>query len=256
VNAVTSSSASKLVVGSDNVGRIIVLTPDGVLDATTYLYLRDNIITAALDDPRAVVVDVSGLLVPRESALAVFTSARWHVERWPEVPILLACDRASGRDALTRNGITRYVPVYPSVESACSACAFAGSRMGRQRVRIDLPAHATSLRRSREFVAEWLQAWSMPDWIAVSKIIVTTLVENVLAHTTCDPRLRLETDGETVMVAVEDCSHSQANVSEWSQATGRPSGLNILNAMCRMWGNSPTPTGKTVWAVIGPENRL
>jgi hypothetical protein len=26
--------------------------------------------------------------------------------------------------------------------------------------------------------------------------------------------------------------------------------------MCRMWGNSPTPTGKTVWAVIGPENRL
>ncbi len=252
----TNSSASKLVVGSDAVGPIIVLTPDGVLDATTYLPLRDYIIKTALDDPRAVVVDVSGLLVPRESALAVFTSARWHVERWPEVPILLACDRNSGRDALTRNGITRYVPVYPSVESACSASNFAGSRLGREHVRIDLPAQDTSLRRSREFVDEWLRAWSMENWIAVSKIIVTTFVENVLAHTTGDPRVRLETDGETVMVAVEDCSHSQANVSEWSHATGRPSGLNILNAMCRMWGNSPTPTGKTVWAVIGPENRL
>jgi hypothetical protein len=248
---VTSSAASNLVVGSDSVGQVIVLTPDGVLDATTYLPLRDHIIKAALDDPRAVVVDVSGLLVPRESALAVFTSARWHVDRWPEVPILLACDRNSGRDALTR-----YVPVYPSVESACSASAFVGSGLGRQRVRVELPAQATSLRRSREFVDEWLRAWSMPDWIAVSKIIVTTFVENVLAHTTGDPRVRLETDGETVMVAVEDCSHSQANVSEWSHATGRPSGLNILNALCRMWGNSPTPTGKTVWAVIGPENRL
>jgi hypothetical protein len=256
VSPVTSSSASKLVVASDSVGQIIVLTLDGVLDATTYLSLRDNIIKAALDDPRAVVVDVSELLVPRESALAVFTSARWHVERWPEVPILLACDRGSGRDSLARNGITRYVPVYPSVESACRASAFAGSRLGRQRVRIDLPAQATSLRRSREFVDEWLRAWSMPDWIPVSKIIVTTFVENVLAHTNGDPRVRLETDGETVMVAVQDCSHSQANVSEWSHATGRPSGLNILNALCRMWGNSPTPTGKTVWAVIGPENRL
>jgi len=253
---VTSSAASKLVVGSDSVGQVIVLTPDGVLDATTYLPLRDYIIKAALDDPRAVVVDVSGLLVPRESALAVFTSARWHVDRWPEVPILLACDRDSGRDALTRNGINRYVPVYPSVESACSASAFVRSGLGRQRVRVELPAQATSLRRSREFVDEWLRAWSMPDWIAVSKIIVTTFVENVLAHTTGDPRVRLETDGETVMVAVEDCSHEQANVSEWSHATGRPSGLHILNAMCRMWGNSPTPTGKTVWAVIGPENRL
>src|SRR4029079_13659817 len=126
---------SKVGGGSAAVRPIILLTPDGVLDATTYLYLRDNIIKAALDDPRAVVVDVSGLLVPRESALAVFTSARWHVERWPEVPILLACDRNSGRDALARNGITRYVPVYPSIESACSATAFAGSRLGRQRVR-------------------------------------------------------------------------------------------------------------------------
>jgi hypothetical protein len=35
-----------------------------------------------------------------------------------------------------------------------------------------------------------------------------------------------------------------------------PSGLHIVGALCRAWGNAPTSSGKTVWAVIGPENRL
>ena len=33
-------------------------------------------------------------------------------------------------------------------------------------------------------------------------------------------------------------------------------GLEIVAALCRAWGNAPYPMGKTVWAVIGPENRL
>ncbi len=247
---------TRLIVASDAVGQVTVLTADGLLDATTYLPLRDSIIKAALDDPRAVIIDVGELAVPRESAWAVFTSARWHVERWPEVPILMVCHRSVIRDAVARNGVTRYVPMYATVESACHALALTKERPYRRRARVELPSHISSLRRGREFVAASLSGWSMPDWIAVSQVVVTTFVENVLAHTDSPAGVRIETDGRTVTVAVADASHSLAGVREPTEVTNAPTGLGILKVMCRTWGNSPVPSGKTVWAVIGPENRL
>jgi len=34
------------------------------------------------------------------------------------------------------------------------------------------------------------------------------------------------------------------------------SGLAMVTALTRGWGNLPTPTGKIVWAAVGPENVL
>ncbi len=170
-----------LLVRSEPAGQFTVLTATGRLDAATYLMLRDTIIKAALDDPRAVIVDVSDLHVPQESAWAVFTSARWHVERWPDVPILLVCAHTAGQNAAIRNGITRYVPIFPTVELACNAVMLTEPRPWRRRARLELPAHLTSLRRSRKFVSRSLTEWAMPDWIPVAQIVVTTFIENVLA---------------------------------------------------------------------------
>jgi hypothetical protein len=36
----------------------------------------------------------------------------------------------------------------------------------------------------------------------------------------------------------------------------RVSGLAIVASVCRAWGSTPMPSGKTVWAVLGPENQL
>jgi hypothetical protein len=255
VITVASDQACRLTVGADVVGAGILLTPHGVLDSTTYLTLRDEIIKAALDAPRGVIVDVSDLNVPAPSAWAVFTSARWHVDRWPEIPILLVCGHVDGRSAIARNGVARYVPVFENVDAAVGALWQWGSGRHRHRARAGLGADLRSLARARELVEWWLTAWSRPELIAVAKVIVTALVENVLQHTDGPPNLRLETDGVTVTVAVEDTSRSPAGIRErWPSAA--PSGLHIVDALCRTWGNSPMPSGKTVWAVLGPENQL
>lgn len=238
------------------IGRTVVLTVGGVLDVSSYLPLRDAIIKAALEEPDAVIINVSRLTVPTESALAVFTSASWLVGRWPEVPIILACKRRAGRDAIARNGVARYVPVYPSVQMALAALATSGPPPYRRRARANLVPTLASLRRSRDLVAEWLSAWSQTELIPVAKVIVTALVENVLQHTDGSLSVRLETDGATVTVAVEDTSHAPASVRESACGADAPSGLRIVSALCRTWGNSPTSSGKTVWAIIGPENRL
>lgn len=251
-------SRTLLTVASEPLGgTAVVLTARGTLDSATYLPLRDGIIEAALDEPKAVIVDVTGLDVPAESAWAVFASARWHVAKWPEVPIILACEHAAGRSAITRNdGIARYVPVYPSVGAAVNAASRAKSPVLRRRARAELPAELTTLSRARALITDWLTGWSHTDLIPVAKVVVTSFVENVLQHTDSAPVVRLEFDGSAVTVAVADTSHLPAGLREEPNPSAVPSGLQIVSALCRAWGNAPTSSGKTVWAVIGPENRL
>jgi hypothetical protein len=232
-----------------------LLTTHGLLDTTSYRSLRDRIIKEALDEPQSVIVDVTDLDVPSESAWVVFTSAQWHVDIWPHVPIILVCQHMSGRSAIVRNGISRYVPVYENIQLAVDALSELGSHRLRRRATADLPAHLTSLARSRELVALWLTAWSQPDFIAVAKVVVTTFVENVLAHTDGPAGIRVESDGAKITVAVADDSRIPAGIRERLSYRG-PTGLELVAALCRTWGNSPTPSGKTVWAVIGPENRI
>jgi hypothetical protein len=255
VNAVPANWPTKLAITTESVRGTTVLTAGGLLDSATYHALRDTIIKAALDEPVAVVIDVSGLRVPAPSAWVVFTSAQWHVGRWPEVPILLVCEHLAGREAVSRNGITRYVPMYPTVDAAVDSLSEADSHRYRRRARADLPANLTSLHRAREFVTECLTAWSQADLIPVAKVVVTAFVENVLRHTDSPPAVRLETDGATVTVAVADAGRGSVVFHE-GKTNGGPSGLRVVAALSRMWGTAPTPVGKTVWAVMGPENRL
>jgi hypothetical protein len=244
-----------LTVTASRVGDASVLQVCGLLDSTTYLPLRDSIINAALEEPRAVIVDIADLIVPAESALAVFTSARWHVHHWPDIPIVLVSACTDTRDAVLRHGVSRYVPLYPSVADALGALA-GPPKPHRRRARAELPADAESLGRSRDLVTQWLTTWSQDDLVPVAKVIVTAFVENVLKHTDSQPDLRVETDGAAVTVAVADSSRAAPEVRENRDGEAGVCGLQVVFALTRTWGTAPTPTGKTVWAVIGRENRL
>jgi hypothetical protein len=247
--------ACSLMVSEDTAGTVCLLAVDGVLDSSTYLKLRDAVIWAALEEPRAVLVDVNALDVPASSAWSAFTSARWHVRTWPNVPIVLVCGQVDRRATIEGTGATRYVPVHATTQAALAALT--DDRRARQRARIVLPASLASLRRAREFVAEWLAAWSHQELIAVGTVVVNVFVENVLQHTACEPVLILECDSTAVFISVRDDSSTPAARHEDPFRGGeRISGLAIVASVCRAWGSTPTPSGKTVWAVMGPENQL
>jgi hypothetical protein len=251
-----TNPTSQLFLQADTLESCCLLTVRGVLDSATYLELRNTIIKAAMDQPPAVLIDVTKLRVPASSAWSVFTSARWHVRTWPDVPIVLTCAHRDGRDDIARNGVARYVPVYPSAEMALARLVDRGQPFKR-RTRAELPAVPSSLRSARQLVAEVLQDWSLPELVAVATVIVNVFVENVLEHTDSAPVLRLESTGTTVSVAVEDGNPMQPVRREDGSLGGeRVSGLAIVAAVSRVWGNLPTPSGKTVWAVVGPENKL
>jgi anti-anti-sigma factor len=234
---------------------IDVLTVTGVLDGTTYRTLRDAVIKAALDEPRAVVVVVNDLSVPSASAWSVFTSARWHVNTWPDVPVLLVCGNQRAQRTIAANGVSRYVPVYDDSESALHVAANR-SLDGRRRARTQLPRRAVGVGLARALITQWLTAWSQSHLIPVAGTVATVFVENVLDHTESSPVLIVESYRETVTVAVEDDSPVPAGRLENESGTAALSGLSIVSALCRAWGSTPTPAGKTVWALVGPENQL
>ena len=125
-----------------------------------------------------------------------------------------------------------------------------------RRAEMRLAADLTSLRESRRLVREWLTAWSQTELIPVALVVVNVFVENVLEHTGGAPMMRIESDGATATIAVSDDSGAPATRLPTPLKGFDMSGLAIVAALSRAWGSTPTSSGKTVWAVVGPENQL
>jgi anti-anti-sigma factor len=254
VSAVAESPNS-LAVATRTDKSVAFLTVEGVLDAGNSAPLRDSITKATLDKPSAVIVNITALQVTAESAWSAFIGARWQLDIQPDVPIVLVSAKRADRDAINRSGVARFMPVYSTEKGAVKALDQL-TRCTVRRADAELPANLTSLRESRRLVREWLTAWSQSTLIPVALVVVNVFVENVLEHTGSVPLMRVETDGAAATIAVSDGSTAPA-VRLPSPTKGIDvSGLAIVDALSRAWGSTPTSTGKTVWAVIGPENHL
>ena len=250
-----ADSPSSLAVTTQTEQSVVILTVDGVLDTSSSAALRDIIMKATLEEPSAVIVNVSSLQVPAESAWSTFVGARWQAHTQPDVPIVLVCAHRATREAIARSEVARFMPVYSTEKGAMKALG----RLTRRTVwhaGAELPSNLTSLRESRRLVREWLTAWSQTALIPVALVVVNVFVENVLEHTGSVPMMRVETDGSTATIAVSDGSSAPALRLPSPPKGIDVSGLAIVDALSRAWGSSPTSSGKTVWAVIGPENQL
>ena len=250
-----AESPSSLAVATRTDQSVVVLTVEGVLDTSNSGALRDVIMKATLDEPSAVMVNVTALQVAAESAWSTLIGARWQLRTKPNVPIVLVCADRATRDAITRREVAHFMPVYSTEKAAMKAL----DRLTRRAVRhadAELPANLTSLRESRRLVREYLTAWSQSPLIPVALVVVNVFVENVLEHTGSVPLMRVETDGATATIAVSDSSTTPALRLASPEKGIDVSGLAIVEALSRAWGSAPTSSGKTVWALIGPENQL
>ena len=248
-------SPSSLAVAKRTEQSLVVLTVEGALDTSNSGALRDVIMQATLDEPSAVIVNVSAMQVAAESAWSSLIGARWQLPTKANIPIVLVCADRATRDAVTRRGVAHFMPVYATEKAAVKAL----DRLTRRSVQhadAELPANLNSLRESRRLVREWLTTWSQSALIPVALVVVNVFVENVLEHTGSVPMMRVETDGATATIAVSDSSSTPALRLPSPDNGIDVSGLAIVEALSRSWGSAPTSSGKTVWAVIGPENQL
>ena len=187
----------------------------------------------------------------------VFTSARWHGRHLARHPDSFSSAEMPDSERSWRATVSRATcAVHSTVEAALAALT--DTRCAISRASTGLPAALSSLRNStRTGGASGWPTGPSSELVPVATVVVNVFVENVLEHTPDAGVLVFETDGATVAVSVQDASSAPAARHEDSRRGGeRISGLAIVASVCRAWGNTPRPSGKTVWAVIGPENQL
>ena len=232
---------------------VTVLRLAGVLDVRSYPQVRDSVMKAALDAGSALIVDVDELEPRDDHVWTVFTSARWENQQWPDIPIaLVSADPVVRRRLRDYLSVARYLPVYSSVATAVDAIGDGDCRH-RYLAFEQFGPHAHSVHAALMFVRDHLVAWSMRDKIAVASTVTTVFAENALCYTRGGFDIRLEGTTDEVVIAVSDASPTLA-VRRERPLGGCLAGLDIVSALCHRWGNTPTSTGKTVWARIGADD--
>ena len=225
-----------------------VVRLDGVLDATTYRWLRDTLVKLAMEQPEALVVDVDHLTITSETTLTVFSSAWMRVCDWPGVAILLVAGTKS-QQAMLSGAISRFVPHYATVPEALAA---AGRPPIRRRASMDLDAHPDSPRVARGYVRRVCEDWDIPAEVVPDAIAVANeLVTNAIQHAATPSEIRLELRAGVLTIAVRDGSARPAMLHERTGGDRSGNGLRIVADIARTWGCLPHLSGgKVVWAVL------
>ena len=233
-----------------HVGAVVVV-PEGTLNARSYARLRDTLVKAAADAPRAVIVDLDRMSAPSPLALSLFPRVASAIAVWPGIQlILIAADDARHR-VLAEYRMRRYVAVQRSLEAAVAAI---GSPPPRRVARIELPYGSAVFRLTRQFVSDWCARWQINDTRTADALrVADALVDNTIRHTQGPPTIRIELRRGMLTVAAYDANPQPAHTIDPDNdpSTGIEHGLTTIGRLSHTWGSNPTNSGgKVVWAVL------
>jgi hypothetical protein len=212
----------------------------GVLDAETSAGVRSTLVGVLADGPEALILDVGGLELEPTGA-AVLRAVALENDDWPAARLVLCC-----ADPETWQPVG--LPVWPSRAEAVAAL---GAPETSDRLRVVLEPVVGAARRARELVTEACGRWDLPDLAGSACIVITELVNNVVAHARTPMTVLLARHQDTMSVAVRDKSSAQPRFTGPVAPTsygGR--GLLLIDSVSRRWGNLGLTDGKVVWALL------
>ena len=224
----------------------------GVLDAATAPVVRSRLLDVLAEQPEAVVVDVRGLAVDDSAAVEVLAEVARDAAAWPGCHLLLTTG-ANPTEAAPIVWQAAGLPVWPTPEDAIAAL---GPPEPRHFLQAHLEPVVGTARSSRELVTEACGRWDLPDLAGPACIVVTEMVNNVVAHARTSMTVMLALHGESVSVAVRDRS------THLPRFTGSPvpvtsyggRGLLLIDSVAQRWGSLVLDGGKVVWAVLDLED--
>jgi hypothetical protein len=240
--AIMSSEVGHLV-DSGQAYPVVRLT--GVLSAETAPTVRSALVDVLAQGPEAMIVDVSGLAVDGPGAAGVLRDVARENDDWPAAHLMLCCADANDWRA---SGL----PVWPSANEAFAAL---GAPDDDRYLGLELEPVVGAARRARELVTEACGRWDLPELAGPACMVVTELVNNVVAHARTPMNVLLARHGDTMSVAVRDESSARPRFTGPVAPTsygGR--GLLLIDSVARRWGNLELVDGKVVWALLEGED--
>lgn len=218
----------------------------GVLDAGTAPQARSVLLDGLAEQPEALLIDVFGVSVAEPAAVGVLGDIARDTADWPAAHLAICAP--SGDGIWQSSGL----PVWPDRSQAFTALGL--PEPGHQ-LSVTLEPAVGAARRARELVTEACARWELPELIGPASIVVTEMVNNVVAHAKTPMTVRLALRGDGMSVAVRDRSPVVPRFTGPVAPTsygGR--GLLLIDSVARRWGNLPLSDGKVVWAILHRED--
>jgi anti-sigma regulatory factor (Ser/Thr protein kinase) len=119
--------------------------------------------------------------------------------------------------------------------------------MEEETVQTQLPALASAPQLARTFLRATLETWELDGFGAVTELLASELVSNVVVHVKSPMTLRATRKPSTIRIEVEDPSPTlpQLQHADTSQPSGR--GILIVDAFADEWGAESYQDHKVVW---------
>jgi anti-anti-sigma factor len=221
----------------------------GALDIDTAPIVRNALRKHVADQPAALIVDLSGLLVHHKAALSVLRSAIRTAGEMPGIPIILLVPDEGLRDQLRASGMDRQAPIVADRATALDIAASMEAPLSC--VLRDVPCSPASLGRVREVTRELCGRWGLDTARDAVVLAVCELVTNALEHARTSFDVTVALRGRYVHLAVRDGS-TQPPRQHMSRRPDEPGGRGLLLVadLSASWGYVPIRDGKLVWATI------
>ena len=224
---------------------VVVATPVGRLDLSTYAELRDGLLEQATGVPVALVVRLGPDFESASHAmLSVFATVWTKISHWPDVPLVLLAETARHHRDLRRSGVTRHVATTTDLAAALERAEEPPLRRCRC---LSLPRSLVAPLMARDAVRSACEEWTLPGVVDDALLVVSELVENAVRYAGSEPLLRVELHAGGLSLAVRDDNPEPPahHAGPWQ------GGLDLVDRMCVARGSTPSSGGgKVVWAVL------
>lgn len=215
----------------------------GVLNRETAPEMRSALLDVLAGQPEAVVVDVADLSLAEPAAVGALRDLREETVDWPAARLALADPRDAGRWQDTG---------WPVWSTPAEAFGSLGRPHDEQRLALTLEPVVGAARHSRETITESCDRWDRAELSGPACMVVTEMVNNVVAHARTSMVVLLGVRDDGLAVAVRDES------SRVPSFTGAPAptayggrGMLLIDSVATRWGSLPLSHGKVVWALLG-----
>jgi anti-anti-sigma regulatory factor len=227
----------------------VLVAAHGTLDGSTAGALRGAMYKYLVEQPDAVVLDLTGTAVADRASLVVLSAVARQASLWPAVPFVVVESRPEVVDQLRRIGITRVLALRRTVTAALETIDHGEAR---PTVREILPPISGAARHARTVVTDACLRWGVADLVGSACAVVTELVSNASRHAGTTMTLRISRRGQWLLVAVEDGGTKlpEPRPMPGPADGGAGRGLALIEALSHRWGCLPTDSGKVVWAVL------
>jgi histidine kinase-like protein/STAS domain-containing protein len=238
IGAIMPSEVAHLV-DTDQTFPVIRLS--GVLDPAATPAVRSALLEVLAGQPEALIVDVGGLRPADAASAGVLADIAAENAAWPASRMVLATTGATGWAATG-------LPIWDDRDAALHAL---GPAHPDDRSELALEPVVGAARRARELVGTSCARWGLDDLAGSANIVVTEMVNNVVAHARTPMVVLLSRQGEALRVAVRDRSGTTPRFTGPVAPTsygGR--GLLLIDSVADRWGSLTVPGGKIVWALM------